>query len=160
LIKGTNMKFKSAVMGFALVAALAPAMAADQVIDLSSGLASFGSTAPLLAGGDDLITFSNLASGTYDFSVSITSQYISNLGASLNGQALAVSGAGKFRFAYLDGQSTTPLLLTVTGTTITSPLASYAVTMSATPVPEPETYALMLAGLGAIAFMSRRRRAD
>lgn len=29
---------------------------------------------------------------------------------------------------------------------------------SITPVPEPETYALMLAGLGAVAFVARRRR--
>ena len=27
-----------------------------------------------------------------------------------------------------------------------------------TPVPEPETYVLMLAGIGAVGFMSRRRR--
>lgn len=31
---------------------------------------------------------------------------------------------------------------------------------SVTPVPEPETYALMLAGLGALGFMSRRRKRD
>ncbi len=30
---------------------------------------------------------------------------------------------------------------------------------SVTPVPEPETYALMLAGLGVVGFMARRRRA-
>ena len=32
--------------------------------------------------------------------------------------------------------------------------------MTAAPVPEPETYALMLSGLGLIAYVARRRRAD
>ena len=32
--------------------------------------------------------------------------------------------------------------------------------MTAAPVPEPETYALMLSGLGLIGFVARRRRAD
>ena len=35
----------------------------------------------------------------------------------------------------------------------------YSVALNAVPaVPEPETYALMLAGLGAVGFMARRRR--
>jgi len=28
------------------------------------------------------------------------------------------------------------------------------------PVPEPETYAMLLAGLGVVGFLSRRRRLD
>ncbi|MDC8774168.1 FxDxF family PEP-CTERM protein [Paucibacter sp. hw8] len=35
---------------------------------------------------------------------------------------------------------------------------SYLVTSSVTPVPEPSTYALLLAGLGAIGFVARRRK--
>jgi hypothetical protein len=153
------MNFKSALLTAALAVAFAPAMAADQAIDLSAGYAAFGSTSPLLQGGDDLITFTNLSSGTYDFTVSITSQFISDLGASLNGQALSTTAFGVFRFAYLQGQALNPLLLTVTGTTITSPLASYSVTMSATPVPEVGTYALLIAGLGVVGAVVRRRNA-
>jgi hypothetical protein len=31
---------------------------------------------------------------------------------------------------------------------------------SAAPVPEPETYAMLLAGLGALGFIGKRRRAS
>jgi hypothetical protein len=37
-------------------------------------------------------------------------------------------------------------------------MAAYAVQMDVTPVPEPETYALMLAGLGLLGLAARRRK--
>lgn len=39
-------------------------------------------------------------------------------------------------------------------------LDNVSVSVTAAPVPEPETYAMMLAGLGALGFMARRRRAS
>jgi len=41
-------------------------------------------------------------------------------------------------------------------------VAAYSINSAAvaTPVPEPETYAMLLAGLGVVGFVARRRRAD
>jgi hypothetical protein len=35
---------------------------------------------------------------------------------------------------------------------------TYTIDMVTAPIPEPETYALMLAGLGLVGFMARRRK--
>jgi hypothetical protein len=54
-----------------------------------------------------------------------------------------------------------PYSIHINGVTLsTSSKASYAGTLdiAATPVPEPETYAMMLAGLGLMGFIARRRR--
>ena len=121
---GVFMNFKSALLGFAMAASFVPAMAAmqlplptgDQTIDLSSGYALFTNSGTLLAGGDDVITFSGLSSGTYDFTVSVTGHNISNLAGSLNGQVLGVGFVGtKIRQLYLEGQSGAPFALTLTG---------------------------------------------
>ncbi|MFN6995089.1 MAG: FxDxF family PEP-CTERM protein [Aquincola tertiaricarbonis] len=46
----------------------------------------------------------------------------------------------------------------VSGTVSGKSGGSYLLNAAVTPVPEPETYALMLAGLGAVAFIARRRK--
>jgi hypothetical protein len=55
-------------------------------------------------------------------------------------------------------------VFTITGTggtlinSITFKSSNIAFEVATAPIPEPETYALMLAGLGAVGFMARRRR--
>lgn len=160
-IKKPSRANSSAVRGFALAAVLTScagaAMAADQNIDLSSGAGSFIGTGPLLEGGNDVITFINLGNGTYDFLLSMSSQNILDLGATLNGKAADVFGYGKLRFAGLEGTTDSPFTLTITGTPNKTSLYSGELTVTAA-VPEPETYALMLAGLAAVGFVARRRR--
>ena len=48
--------------------------------------------------------------------------------------------------------------LLVSGTAVSGASASYGGNLVATLVPEPETYAMLLAGLGAVGFLARRRK--
>lgn len=77
-----------------------------------------------------------------------------NLGSRLaigaqSGQSVTINNfplTGGASYAYLVG-----------GTTTGSAGGTYALIAGASPVPEPETYALFLAGLAAVGFVARRR---
>jgi len=80
------------------------------------------------------------------------------LGSSSNtnvGPGVTLTTQVKAGFAQLSAGVHT---LTVSGTGVTGGFATYSGYIQAVPVPEPETYAMLLAGLGVVGFLSRRRR--
>ena len=110
------------------------------------------------------------ASGTA--AISVNGGPATALGGAL-AQTTTATGAG-FTSGYFSGSSTVPLgaisslsvssanlHLAVSGVPFSSitvqPQNTLTFSFTAAPVPEPETYALMLAGLGAIVVLSRRR---
>lgn len=150
-------KLKTLASTLLLACAAGSALADDQTATFSGLVASFDSVGTTLAGGNDVITFDGLASGIYDFTLTLSGQYMSLSSAMLNGVAGTVTNMGKWSFAGIDGTETTPLVLTLTGTT-SKASALYSGELSVAAVPEPETYAMFIAGLGALGFMARRRR--
>jgi hypothetical protein len=152
------MKLKTLAFSIVLAFAANGAMADNQTASFSGLVASFDSVGTTLAGGQDVITFDGLASGIYDFTLTLSGQFMSLSSASLNGVTGTIMNSGKWSFLGIDGTSVTPLVLTLAGTTSKSS-ALYSGELSVAAVPEPETYAMFLAGLGALAFVARRRRA-
>ena len=58
-----NIAAAAATAGAAFFGSIAPAMAADQSVTLVGGNGSFMGSAPLLDGGDDIISFLVIAPG-------------------------------------------------------------------------------------------------
>mgnify|MGYP003382628814 CR=1 FL=1 len=96
-------------------------------------------------------------------------QNIDFTSATLNGTSLALSSPFPgFDVGGVIGSGPWPaanpqLTLVLKGTTdagLNGNYASYSGTLNVSPVPEPETLAMMLAGLGALGFLARRRQND
>jgi len=155
-------------------------------IDFHGGWASFnalsGSGMLIVNGGTDganNVVWSqtlNLTAGTYDFSGSAASTYGGNpsklqavvnvLGNDypLGGPVQLGSSTGQWQA--LSGQVTVPFnvsvqvkLLNLSTDYSGNDFALDAISLTAA-VPEPETYALMLAGLAAVGFVARRRQSN
>lgn len=114
---------------------------------------------PLFSGGSDIITFYGLASGAYNFVVTMSGQNVTfGPQSNLNGTVGQAFGFGKYQFFGVESTSNVlPFKLNLFGTA--SAGAMYSGEVSVTAVPEPETYGMLMAGLGMLGFMARRKAA-
>ena len=121
-----------------------------------------------VVGGHVENTFKNFVGITYDFAK------ISNFQVTLTGVTVTGSSSSQGPFTgtpnftlitQTKSLAPTPLsagsyTLHITGTSDAYNTSTYGGTLTfSTPVPEPETYAMLLAGLGALGFLARRRNA-
>src|SRR5690349_17124209 len=97
------MKMKSLLAGLALAAMGVGAYASDQTVSFTGHQASFDSVGTVLDGGDDVITFTGLAPGIYDFTLTMSGQSIYLASADLNGTPGTVVSMGKWTFLGIDG---------------------------------------------------------
>lgn len=152
-----------------LFAAAAPVFAADQHISVSTAPIIDGDnkfisvTAPgdgVLSGGEDVIFLDGLSPGKYDISITVSGQDIVIDGAktNLNGVSGLATNIGKFAFLGIEAIGNTPFALHLFGTAAIGGIYSGNVQVAAAPIPEPETYAMLLAGMGLLGFIARRRK--
>lgn len=113
----------------------------------SANVAASANTYALSFLGIDLLDIDNLTIELWDGSHPAGSSLLGTFSGDNITTALGTLGAGQYH-------------LDISGTFGSNAVGGqYSIAMAAVPaIPEPETYALMLAGLGAVAFVVRRRR--
>lgn len=160
------MKLKH-IFAALLAAASFNAMAADQTVQIfETPVTSFDNhftglkigNDGLLSGGLDVITFTGLKAGYYLINVTVSGQNLTfSPDSNLNGVKGDVGSIGKGQFAFFSNSEASPFTLNLMGTAAAGAIYSGEVTVTA--VPEAETYAMMVGGLGLLGFMARRRKA-
>lgn len=166
-MKSSSM-FRMTAVAAALCLAAGTASANTTTITLNSnGYASFGNTVSTQSGVSfsDIFDFTmpSAATGGSSSTISIIADGINFTNfALMQGLNTIVSGSGLGsvtlnNFTFASGLN--PYSLHVDGTTTAANgNAGYAGSIRVSPVPEPKTYAMLLAGLGLLAFTARRRR--
>ncbi|MBJ7310618.1 FxDxF family PEP-CTERM protein [Rugamonas sp. CCM 8940] len=72
--------------------------------------------------------------------------------------SVAQPGSGYWRFAGVSIAANTAYYLAIDGNVLATNGSSYGGSVLITPVPEPETYGMLLGGMGIMAFLARRRK--
>lgn len=164
------MNLKSILLAAMLAASAGGAMAED--INQTVAMSTVG-PGSYTAGFSAVHNVGGLFTDTFTFNPSVGPslsnaiiQSISLMGtadlnftsASLNGNALTLMPSGVNEYGFLNPVSVSGVLtLTVMGNTLT-PSASYSGDINVVAaVPEPATYGMLLAGLGVVGFLARRR---
>ena len=150
---------RSLIAAAALLASVSAAQADNTTLPVTSATTIFSDATPLV-GFIDILSFTGVAPATYNYTVSFTGFNLNLGGATFDSMPIPLTTAGMVTNGLLTGTITTtgaPLLLALAGTTAGAG-ASYTGFLNLSPVPEPETYAMFLAGLGALGLMASRRR--
>ncbi|MEJ6007394.1 FxDxF family PEP-CTERM protein [Paucibacter sp. AS339] len=128
------------------------------LFEINPGPSTVSSTAVANNLGDGIVL--NILNGKYSVWNAGTDGVVGGVGAAADSQVSA-----EFLFNGLSGNTTNSVLLSagnyyykVTGDAAGLSGGMYTLTSTLAPVPEPETYAMLLAGLGAVGFMVRRRK--
>lgn len=150
------MKLKS-LAAAAVLAVASLGAAADQTSTFAGGLASFLNEPIALGSFSQVINFDGLASGWYSVDGVMSATNVTWSSVTLNGNLWSIGSFGKFSFGSIEVTSSTPLSMTLIGSRPSAATSSYSGTLTVSAVPEPESYALMLAGLGLIGTIALRR---
>lgn len=163
------MKFNKSILATVILATSLPVLAHQAEVSLqqdgASWYADFDSRTidwnnpnPILDNDPDVITFTGLASGTYSVAL-LGMEY--GLGDPIKFTSISLSGVNVDIYKkvfMLDAVNTNaPFKLTLTGA-LQDVGAYYKGTIQVSAVPEPETYAMFLAGLGLMGGIARRRK--
>ena len=152
------MKIKSLIAATALALSSVGAFAGSSTFADGEALFNNDTFAADVSTFTQTITLTGLASGMYEVAGSIAGSFLSFSSITLDGHTwdLSTNAKGVAKYGEVLYIGSEPVTLTISGNNLAGATV-YAGSISVTAVPEPETFAMMLAGLGLMGSIARRR---